>query len=812
MKLTPLVLPLVLGCRLAMAQDVQLSHPGHITQDLQQPHLQHTAALHAAASNEGVAATTRALQHAPQQPPQQPRLMSPREFEKVQAQIYAERYGVTLPAKWQTAAAQAYNAQAASEQQILSRAVTINAAATGCTSPADLLPLQGQALVDAVSASSLTGCLYQLYNAAYVGTAHFSDQKLLTIATALNTKMLNFDGSDASGAAVLEKLVTYLRAMHWAQSGSGRVFQSAYKTQLEQALRRYVQGAHFVRFDGNSSRNYMLRYEILILINSSGTEPLQFLPRISEAILGYANSVNRSNNWGIAYEENGMTQLLTHYFNAVNQGSTALQTLLAQQPQLASRLSDFVLQDGQWLVGHTREYQFNDTVTELGRLLKLGGAVADSVRPTLQYVLRTYSYGGLGSQAWVNAQAMVKAYDSTNCALYGNACAFDLERAVLTGDYQCSATLKLRYQGSISAANLNKICNTLGAEEQLFHQTFGTQSNRPVANDQNDDLEMVIFKSSTDYQNYAGQFFGINTNNGGMYLEGTPSDPDNQARFIAYQATWLQPNFVVWNLEHEYIHYLDGRFNQWGGFNDQPENAVWWSEGLAEYLSQPATNPNALAAAPLKTYQLSQLFQTTYANSNTSRTYYWGYLAVRYMFERQRAELNQPLLPSLRAAKYLISAAPCSFDWSWQEKPVAISNNWSWLYDDSAWGSGYWVWTCGQVKDSGSELPRYTPYQDILTRWGSNFDAGFHQWLDCLVAGNGNCSQFRPADLDQNGAIDSRDISLFNQRLRTKTNLTTELDFNYDRVIDQRDVTAMSKLCDRARCAIAVDTNPLQRM
>jgi microbial collagenase len=318
-------------------------------------------------------------------------------------------------------------------------------------------------------------------------------------------------------------------------------------------------------------------------------------------------------------------------------------------------------------------------------------------------------------------------------------------------------------------------------------------------------LEVVIFKSSTDYQNFAGDFFGINTNNGGMYLEGTPSDPDNQARFIAYQATWLQPSFVVWNLEHEYIHYLDGRYNQWGSFSDQPDNLVWWGEGLAEYLSQPNTNANALAVAPTKTYDLSQLFQTTYANSNTARTYHWGYLAVRYMFERQRAQINEPLLPTLRAVKYQISSAPCSFAWGWQEKPVAIANNWSWLYDDSAWGSGYWVWTCGQSNDDAPPpLPEFVPYQDILANWNTKFDGDFDQWLDCLVVGAGTCAvKFRPADLDENHAVDKRDVDIFNQRLRTKTGLSSALDFNLDGQINQSDVQAMMKLCDLARCAIA---------
>ena len=53
--------------------------------------------------------------------------------------------------------------------------------------------------------------------------------------------------------------------------------------------------------------------------------------RISEAISGYASSVNRANNWGIAYEENGMTQLLTHYFNAVNNAGPELLQLLTTE-------------------------------------------------------------------------------------------------------------------------------------------------------------------------------------------------------------------------------------------------------------------------------------------------------------------------------------------------------------------------------------------------------------------------------------------------------------------------------------------------
>ncbi|MBZ9611926.1 M9 family metallopeptidase [Rheinheimera maricola] len=719
MKTNTLLLSLLFGSSaLLAAEPASPSHPGMLAQDLQHGH-EHNA-----------------MQHSPKPP----RLVSPHEFEKIQAKLYAERNQLPLPSHLVPDADKAMHL--ANRQQLMQQ--------SSCTSPATLLPLTGAELVSAIEGASLTSCLYGLYDNALLGSAHFSDAKILTVVQAISNLMASFDGSDATGAAELEKLVSYLRAMHWVEAGSNRQFSAAYLSTLQQAFDQYFAGSHFVRFDGNVSRNFMLRYEMLILVNSSGTDALRYLARFSQALKGYSTSVSRSDNWGVAYEENGLTQVLTHYFNATNNGSAALQQLLVSEPQIISNLRDFVLTDGLWLVGHTREYQWSDAVTELGRLLKFGGAIAQQVRPAMQTILSTYQFNGNGSNGWVIAQGMVKLYDSGNCQLYGDACEFDLESTVLSGQHTCGDTLKLRYQQPIAANNLQQICSDLAVQEQSFHAQFGNSS--PVANDNNTALEMVIFSSSADYQNYAGTFFNIDTNNGGMYLEGTPSDPNNQARFIAYQATWLQPEFVVWNLEHEYVHYLDGRFNQWGSFSDQPTNLVWWGEGLAEYSSKGSDNPTALAVAADKTYQLSELFQTTYANSNTARTYYWGYLATRFMFERQRQLIDTELLPSMRAAKYVISDAPCSFDWGWQSKNDAIANNWSWLYDDSEWSEGNWVWTCGQINDGDTpQLPDYTPYAEIIAAWGNQFDAEFHQWLDCIVANDDCSNNTNPVTALQNG-------------------------------------------------------------
>ncbi|WP_333609542.1 collagenase [Arsukibacterium sp.] len=773
MKANTLLLGMLVSSALGANELSSPSHPGLLTQDLQHSH-EH---------------------HAQQLIPKPPRQVSPNEFDKIQAKLYAERHNRRLPV---------HLIPDADKVMLATSAQSL--AENSCTDPASLLPLYGADLVSAVENADLTSCLYGLYNNNFAGTEHFSDAKIFTIVQAINTRLTNFDGSDAGGAVELERLVTYLRAMHSVEE-TNRAFAQEYRDALVQAFNLYFAGDHFITFIGNASRNFMLRYEMLILVTSSGTDRLPYLKRFSQAIKGYASTVSRTDNWGVTDEENGMTQLLTHYFNAVNAGGNALQQLLINEPQIISNLSDFVRNDALWLIGHTREYQWADAVTELGRMLKFEGDIAQTVRPVLQHILNTYKFNGVGSKGWVNAQSMVKLYDSANCQLYGNACDFDLENEVLSGQHTCGATLKIRYQKPISASNLQQVCVDLSAQEHSFHTLFATNANTPVANDQNTALELVIFQSSTDYQNYAGSFFNINTNNGGMYLEGTPFDPDNQARVIAFQATWLQPDFVVWNLEHEYIHYLDGRFNQWGSFNDQPANLVWWGEGLAEYLSQADSNTDAMAAAANKTYQLSELFQTTYDNGDTPRIYYWGYLATRFMFERHRPLIDNELLPTMRAVKYAISNSPCSFDWDWKLKTEATANNWLWLYDDSEWSTGNWVWTCGQQQDDNTpELPEYTPYDDIIAAWGTTLDTEFHQWLDCLVADNGSCAaepEPKTADLNNDGTIDNNDLTLFINMLYQTHLLDQQHDFNLDGKVDHLDIRALMQQCSLSRCNTA---------
>lgn len=248
---------------------------------------------------------------------------------------------------------------------------------------------------------------------------------------------------------------------------------------------------------------------------------------------------------------------------------------------------------------------------------------------------------------------------------------------------ECSASIVFRSQ-ALSEKLVSRACQQLIQQEKNFHQIFGTQD-KPVKDDHNVRLRANFYSSNENYVKYATAHFNMPTNNGGMYLEGYPEKKNNHAEFVAYQK-----NGGLWNLRHEFIHYLDGRFNHYGdycnGLHDDhagPEfcaephlaypHLVWWTEGIAEFLAKGDDNPKAVTLAASKQYPISELFNTSSnQNGGTERVYYWGYLAVRFMMENQPRKIEEMLLLTRRG------------DWNGYQQLVG---NWSTQFDQQwyAW-------------------------------------------------------------------------------------------------------------------------------
>jgi len=258
---------------------------------------------------------------------------------------------------------------------------------------------------------------------------------------------------------------------------------------------------------------------------------------------------------------------------------------------------------------------------------------------------------------------------------------------VLSHEHDCAENLVLRYQ-TMSEQDVSDSCQLLKDTETRFHQLFDRRG-KPVLHDNNRVLRANIYAGREDYVKYVTEHFDVPSNNGGMYLEGLPHVDNNSAEYVAYLR-----NGKVWNLNHEFVHYLDGRFNTYGDYcapphdnhygpeycpepAPEPPYMIWWGEGLGEYVAHMDDNKKALQLAGQKTYQLSELFYTSGANWSTERVYRWGYLAVRYMMEKQRDKIDI-MLSHVRRGDY-------------------------------------------------------ARYQKIVKDWDTTMDADFHAWLDTVA-------------------------------------------------------------------------------
>ncbi len=130
----------------------------------------------------------------------------------------------------------------------------------------------------------------------------------------------------------------------------------------------------------------------------------------------------------------------------------------------------------------------------------------------------------------------------------GNDTAYDT--STLTNQYACNDETHIYAQVSV---NFEDICQSLLEVESLFFDRFGSV---PVSSDYNNNRDLYIYK---DRESYLAKDF--NTSSYGKYIEQDPSDPDSHGEIYSY----LLDSGNVKNQRHEYIHYLDGRFNKYGG-------------------------------------------------------------------------------------------------------------------------------------------------------------------------------------------------------------------------------------------------------
>ncbi|WP_137937647.1 M9 family metallopeptidase [Chitinivorax sp. B] len=510
--------------------------------------------------------------------------------------------------------------------------------------PEDFAGVQGAALVRMIKAAS-TSCINGLFSlTGNTARAVFNENQMVSAAGELQRLANSYKGNNDNQ---ILQVAMFLRAGYYVQW-----YNKKDVGEYGPSLRSAIQPGLESFFRNSAARNVTrengaVLSEMVTLIDSAA-ENARLLPSLIDLLNRFDASYTKQ--WEM---RNAVNNVFTVFFRG-HQNDDFSQ-LVKRDGKYVDTLFNFYRRHLN-LRGTDSAFLLANAMREMGRFMKYDERKAQ-VQPLLRTVLGDNDMVGAGAEIWLAAAASVDYYDKDNCNYYGT-CNFkdNLQRKALPLTHACSSTVTIRAQ-QMTADQFTEACKVIGAEEKLFH--YGLMGNSdasrsaPVPNDQNKRLEVVVFDDYDNYAKYASAIFGIDTNNGGMYLEGNPAKAGNQARFIAHEAQWMKPKFHIWNLEHEYIHYLDGRFNMEGDFSKSTsQKTVWWIEGVAEYFSHQNDYDEAIEIGRQQTYTLSTILANNYQMSDyTTRAYRWGYLAVRFMFERHRDDVEK-VLGYLRAGDY----------------------------------------------------------------------------------------------------------------------------------------------------------------
>ncbi|MEU6235615.1 M9 family metallopeptidase [Kitasatospora sp. NPDC047058] len=498
-----------------------------------------------------------------------------------------------------------------------------SAAAADACDVSGILGASGSALVQQLKALPTVECTYPLFNLTGNDARNvFREAQMVTVADALRTASAGYPGDNTTAVG---QLVMFLRAGYYVQDNQPDTvgtYGTALQTSIRGALDAFYAAPHsqdVTQANGNTLN------EAVTLIDSA-KENARYAGVVKRLLAGYTTGWPASMTQAVANTETVLT-------NGFDRGLTAV---LQADPSFGTTWAAFVTRNGAQLDG-------GDVVTRIGMLIGTmlsHDELKAQGRPLVKDLVNRYPLVGATAPLTMNLVWFTENKDKGNCSYYG-LCDLPtrLPPLVLTHDRVCNANLRVRAQ-EMTDQQLADTCTSLVNQDAFFHKVI--QDNGAIPGDVNTNLEVVVFDDYYNYSLYAGSMYHIATDNGGMYEEGDPAKAGNQARFIAHEASWLRPEFQIWNLNHEYTHYLDGRYDMYGDFDAGIVTpTIWWVEGLAEYISysyRDVRNADAIAEAGKKTYKLSELFDTVYdqtsdATVNSNRVYRWGYLAVRYMLQ-----------------------------------------------------------------------------------------------------------------------------------------------------------------------------------
>ncbi|MEV6329063.1 collagenase [Streptomyces sp. NPDC051909] len=407
-----------------------------------------------------------------------------------------------------------------------------------------------------------------------------SDAHVQAVARRVSSLAATHDGRNSTH---LQEMFTYLHAVAYHDFSRTEIDITDAPTvdAVRRAIADYGNAAH--TFDVTPTNAATLR-EALYIGSAPGLRQHQLglIVKVLATMDGAHPATNQDPTWAGA----ALAALSVNYLGVYpgNQ-DTAFHAAAKADPAYRATFKAFA--GYTHLKGTANAWVARDALSEYGRFGQISG-LQTTVVADLGSLLGTVESGfGYGSQPWAKIVTWLNFYEA--CAPY-NVCKADIEKRLFPYTYSYdNGGIKVRT--ALDRATVDQLYYASKQVKAQYHRVLGTDT--PLAGDPNSTLNIVLYASRADYENYHPILTGYDTNNGGIYIE-------NGATFYTYQRRVPQDSTLTLEelFRHEYTHYLNGRFAVPGFFGEGPwyqgDRTTAMDEGTAEFFDG-ATRDDGIA-------------------------------------------------------------------------------------------------------------------------------------------------------------------------------------------------------------------------
>ncbi|MGW2986652.1 collagenase [Streptomyces goshikiensis] len=388
---------------------------------------------------------------------------------------------------------------------------------------------------------------------------------------------------DGRGSSHLEEMFTYLHAVAYHDYSRGEIDVTDAPT--VDAMRRAIAdfGDAARTFDATASNARTLR-EALYAASAPGLRQHQL--GLIKKVLATLDASHPATSQDAAWGGAALAALSVNYLGVYpgNQDA-AFHAAVAGDASYRAAFKAFA--GHTHLKGTTNAWAVRDALGEYGRFGQVD-ALKDQTVADLGALLEQVKSGfGNGSEPWAKIVSWLNFYEA--CKPYG-VCKEDIEKQLFPYTYSYdNGAIKVRT--ALDQATVDQLYYASKQVKAQYHRVLGTE--QPLAGDPNTTLNIVLYASRADYENYHPILTGYGTNNGGIYIE-------NGATFYTYQRRVPQDSSLTLEelFRHEYTHYLNGRYAVPGFFGEGPwyegDRTTAMDEGTAEFFDG-STRDNGIA-------------------------------------------------------------------------------------------------------------------------------------------------------------------------------------------------------------------------